>query len=106
MFRVKLAMIVGGGFLAFFGGQEFLVSSGSGSDPVAVELAAVESGTEPESNYVAIGEHIALYGGCVYTKSTHVHIELLYEYPDPDKKKNCYQADAYSRFKRFRLAPN
>jgi hypothetical protein len=69
MGRIKLAMVIGGGILAFIGGQEFLMSWGGGSEPLAVELADLESGKAPERNYVAIGEHMAVYGGAVYSYS-------------------------------------
>jgi len=66
MIRLNLALIIGGGVLAFFGGQEYLVSSNTQSDPVEVELADLESGEDPSNNYLKIGEHVALYPGAVY----------------------------------------
>ena len=66
MIRLKLAAIVGGLVLAFFGVQEFRVSMGSSAEPLAVELAAIEGGETPAGNHVLIGEHVADYYGCVY----------------------------------------
>ncbi len=66
MFRIKIAMVVGGAVLAFFGFQEFRVSSGTSSEPLAVNLAQLEAGDVPSNPHLAIGSHYALYGGCIY----------------------------------------
>ncbi len=79
MGRIKLAMVIGGGILAFIGGQEFLVSWGGGSSPLPVELADFEAGKTPERNYVEIGEHVAVYGGAVYSYS-----KSKYDSSEPD----------------------
>lgn len=66
MFRIKLAMLVGGGVLAFVGFQEFRVSQGTTTEPQKVSLADLESGTIPDNAHLEIGEHIAHYGASVY----------------------------------------
>lgn len=62
MFRIKLAMIVGGGFIAFMGYEQFKVSSGTTAEPVSVSLADLEAGKIPDNAHLNIGEHIALHG--------------------------------------------
>ena len=66
MFRLKIAAIVGGAMLAFFGIQEYLVSMGTSVEPVDVNLANIEDGLAGENKHLRIGEHTAVYGGCVY----------------------------------------
>ncbi|MCA9234065.1 MAG: hypothetical protein KDA44_01245 [Planctomycetales bacterium] len=66
MFRLKIAMVVLGGMLAWFGIKEFRVSNGTTDEPVDVALAEVEAGTVPENNHWRLGEHVALYNACVY----------------------------------------
>jgi len=66
MFRIKIAMVIGGAVLAFFGFQEFRVSSGTSSEPLAVNLAELERGEIPSNPHLTIGSHFALYGGCIY----------------------------------------
>ncbi|HUT10336.1 MAG TPA: hypothetical protein VMY42_07565 [Thermoguttaceae bacterium] len=66
MGRFLMVLIVGGGALVFFGGREYLVSSGASSDPVEVDLAKLEAGETPENNHVKIGEHVSLYPASVY----------------------------------------
>lgn len=66
MFRVKLAMIIGGGFIALMGFEEFKVSSGTTAEPQSVSLVDLEAGTVPDNAHLSIGEHIALYGAAVY----------------------------------------
>ena len=65
MFRIKLAMIIGGGFIAFMGFEEFKVSSGATAEAETVSLVDLEAGEVPENAHLAIGEHIALYGAAV-----------------------------------------
>lgn len=69
MLRIKLAAVIGGLVLAFFGLQEFRVSHGSSREATAVNLADIERGTPPSNNHVQIGEHFAIYGGSVYQYS-------------------------------------
>ena len=66
MFRLKLALIGGGLMLAWFGIQEFRLSSGTSAEPVSVSLAELEGGAEPGNGHVLIGEHIADFAGCIY----------------------------------------
>lgn len=66
IFRLQIAALVGGAMLAFFGVQEFRVSSTATVDPIEIDLAAVERGETPTNNHWRLGEHIAVYGACVY----------------------------------------
>jgi len=70
MFRVKLGLIIVGGVVAFMGGQEFLVSHGTTTEAVNVDLAKLEAGEELENNHARIGEHTAIYAGSVYAYET------------------------------------
>jgi hypothetical protein len=74
MARLAVLLIVGGGFLSFMGGQEFLVSRGASSEPAAVELASLEAGEAAPNNHLRVGEHIALYPACVYSYQTKKHV--------------------------------
>lgn len=67
MIRLKIALIVLGGVLGFYGIQELRVSSGTSSEPTPTVLAKVEEGEKPKSNYVQLDEHIAVYPMCVYS---------------------------------------
>ena len=83
MFRLKLALIIGGGFLAFFGLQEYRVSMGTSAEPVQIDLAKVEAGETPTNNHWLIGEHAADYWGCVYEyeedtkRITHLYYPII-----------------------------
>jgi len=77
MFRLKIALIVGGGVLAWFGFQELLLNSGSSSQAVEVDLAELESGQSPGDNHLKIGEHLAVYPGCVYSYSANSQYEAV-----------------------------
>ena len=66
MWRIMLAMMIGGGFLCYYGCNEYTVSSGTGSEPLDVSLADLESGTEIDNNYVKLGEHICVWDGCIF----------------------------------------
>ena len=66
MFRIKIAMIIGGGVLAFFGIQEFRVSSGTSSAPEEVQLLQLEGGQIPENSHLKVGPHYAIYAGSIY----------------------------------------
>jgi hypothetical protein len=66
MFRVKIIVIIFGVAAIFWGGSEFYVSSGTSSEPVAVELTDLESDPTPPNNHIEIGEHLAVYPGGVY----------------------------------------
>ncbi len=66
MFRVKIALLVIGGILAFFGFQEFRLSSGASGEPISADMAAAEAGTEPSNTHVVFGAHSAIYGASIY----------------------------------------
>ena len=88
MFRIKLAMIIGGGFLAFMGYEQFKVSSGTTVEPVSVSLADLEAGKIPDNTHLNIGEHIALHGAAVYEYEQAEHQSGD---PGPNAKVNhCY----------------
>jgi hypothetical protein len=59
-------MIIGGGFLCFFGYKEYSVSAGTSSEPLNVELLDIENGKAPDNNYIRLGPHYRLYAACVY----------------------------------------
>jgi len=59
MFRLKIALIIGGAFLAFFGLQEYRVSMGTSAEPAQIDLAKVEAGETPSNNHWLLGEHTA-----------------------------------------------
>ena len=69
--------------LAWFGIQEFRLSSGTSVEPASVSLAELESGTEPGNGHVLIGEHVADFAGCVYeykeknNKVTHAYYPVI-----------------------------
>lgn len=88
MARIAVLLIVGGGFLSFVGGQEFLVGRGASSKPVAVDLARLEAGEAAPNNHLRVGEHIALYPACVYSYQTTKHAAGD---PSPSAKVNyCF----------------
>ena len=66
MFRLKIALIVLGGFLVWFGFKEFRVSSGTSSEPEVVDLAAFEKGEQPDNSCIQIQAHSAIYSASVY----------------------------------------
>ncbi len=64
-FRLKIALLIGGGVLAFFGGQEFLVSYGTSDKPLEVDLdldkvLILEAGRKPASLGKSLG---MIFGG-------------------------------------------
>ncbi len=65
--RFKLALIVLGGYCAFRGWNEFVVSQGTAMEPVAMSLAQIEAGEEPPNKHVTLGEHWAVFAASVYT---------------------------------------
>jgi len=67
MFRIKLILIIAGGALAYFGFQEFQVSSGTTPEPVNVELAEIEAGSADTSNaHMVIGRHYPAFFELIY----------------------------------------
>ena len=85
MFRVKIAAIIGGLVLTYFGVQEFRVGMGASTEPTAAELVVIENGETPESNHLLIGQHVADYVGCVYEytegsdKVNHMYYPIISE---------------------------
>src|SRR6185436_5844489 len=67
MSRLKIALVVLGGMLSFFGIQEWRVSRGTTPEPIAVTLADVEAGKAPANCHWNIGEHVAIYNAGVYS---------------------------------------
>lgn len=70
LFRLKLALLVGGGVLAYLGYQEYTLSQGASTEPEPVELAALEQGEEPPSAYIRLGGHWLVSEGAVYEYET------------------------------------
>ena len=60
MIRLKLAVIVIGGVMAFFGFQEYRVSSGAGDRPLDVELEEISAGSDMDNPYIKIGKHVCV----------------------------------------------
>jgi hypothetical protein len=69
-FRVKLLLVFGGGFLAFFSFQEYRLGREASLEPVPASLASLESGEALPNVHVALGEHLCLYGASVYQYQT------------------------------------
>jgi hypothetical protein len=59
--RLALSMAIGGAAVAFFGYQEYTVSSGASEIPVHCELRDLETGSELPDNHLEIGEHWAIF---------------------------------------------
>jgi len=70
MFRVKIALVVIGGILCYFGYREFSVSRGATKDPLTVELMNLEKDSETGNSNLAVGEHWAIYPAVVYEYET------------------------------------
>lgn len=66
---VKFFMTVGGAVVCWIGIQEHRVSSGASSEPLAVDLAEIESGKSPEGNHIKLEKHLAVYGETIYAYS-------------------------------------
>lgn len=69
MWRIGLAMIAGGGYLGWYGFQEFRLGWGSGSTPEPVTAAELEKGV-PDNPYRTLGPHVPLYQSVVYMQTT------------------------------------
>jgi hypothetical protein len=88
MFRIKLIIAVLGGIIVFWGAQEFRVSQGTSAEPVAADLAALESGQEPPNPHMQLGAHLALYPELVYEVTQSKYASGV---PGPTAKVNhCY----------------
>lgn len=66
MVRGGIVLLIAAVALGVYAGREMAVSSGTQSEPLAVDLAKLEAGETPASNYVRVGEHWALYPISVY----------------------------------------
>lgn len=82
MNRIALILIAVGGVLVFIGGQEWYVSRGTSGEPVAVDLADLEKGNAPPSNFIRLGPHLAIYPGAVYAFSTSKYSQSKEATPD------------------------
>ncbi|MBF7073457.1 hypothetical protein ISG33_08625 [Glaciecola sp. MH2013] len=67
MNRIKLALIIGGAILAFFGFQELRLGSIAKTAPSTISLYDLENGAAIENAHVKLTEHDAIYGGLVYS---------------------------------------
>ena len=97
LFRIKIAAIVLGGMLAYFGIQEYRVSVGTSAEPASVNLSSLEAGETLTNNHVLIGEHVADYAGCVYEydqdsgRVTHMYYPIIaQDHPFFDKLAALY----------------
>ena len=61
MGRIAIGLMVAGGFLAYFGYEEYKVGAGASADPVRVDLATLENGTPPPDSHLDIGPHWAIF---------------------------------------------
>lgn len=66
MFRLKLILIVAGGFIAFMGYEEFKLSGFAKAEAVVVALEDLEAGAELENAHIIIEEPVSVYGGLIY----------------------------------------
>ena len=67
MSRFSILIIIAGIALGVWGYEEYKVGRGTGSEPVAMELAEIEKTGKVKSNYINIGPHLQVFPGCVYT---------------------------------------
>jgi hypothetical protein len=66
MWRLWIALIVGGVMIFVFGFKETLVGVDASSKPVPVSLVDLEKGVAPPDNNLQVGPHVALYPVAVY----------------------------------------
>jgi len=87
MFKLKIAAIVGGGMLAYFGYQELQISSNTSSEALPVNLAELETGEVTlENNFIQLNDIWGVTPEMVY----------YYEYPEgasADDVKPEYKVD-------------
>ncbi|MCF7957273.1 MAG: hypothetical protein K9M57_02360 [Phycisphaerae bacterium] len=79
MFRIAIAIIVGGGFLAFYGFQENKLSSLCKDTAEKVDLKALEDGQELTNMNIEIGPHWAIYSQSIYE-----YTQSKYDSSEPD----------------------
>jgi hypothetical protein len=70
MLQIKLAVLLLGGALAFYGYQEHGLATKATQEPIAVDLAELETGARPPSLHVEIGPHWKLWDGLIYSYTT------------------------------------
>lgn len=68
MFRIKLALVVGGVVLTFFGIQEMRLSASSGSEPQKLSLAQLESRGYGDNAWVEMGNFVLCDWDYVYSE--------------------------------------
>ncbi len=61
MYRIAVAMILGGGFVFWVGLGEFKLGLGASQVPLQCALSQLENGTEAPDKHLTIGEHWALF---------------------------------------------
>ncbi len=61
MYRIAVAMILGGGFVFWVGLGEFKLGLGASQVPLQCALSQLENGAEPPDKHLTIGEHWALF---------------------------------------------
>ncbi|WOO42333.1 hypothetical protein [Rubellicoccus peritrichatus] len=66
MFKIKLALIIGGGFLAFMGYEELKLSWLADEEASVVALADLEAGVDIDNAHIKIEEPVSVYGGLIY----------------------------------------
>jgi len=64
--RLAALLMALGGALSCLGLKEYSLCRGTTAEPVLVDLADIEAGRVPASNYLRIGPHIALLPAAVY----------------------------------------
>jgi hypothetical protein len=66
MGRILILLMLGGGFLSWYGYEEYTVGQGASAEAEAVELVDLEAGNVPDNNHLRIGPHLRVYGGSVF----------------------------------------
>jgi len=66
MFRLAIAMIIGGGIFTYFNTREFLLDRRAKAEPEAIDLAKLEAGDTPDNPHLRIGKHFAVFAAGVY----------------------------------------
>lgn len=78
-------LLIAGGYLIWYGVQEYQVGSDASPDPVGVDLAALEAGEPLPDNHVRIGVHHALYNSSVFSYEAENGDKRM----KPSSKLNC-----------------
>lgn len=69
-FRLKLALVVIGGAIAYLGHQEIQVSEGASEQPQKVTLEELEEGRLPDNTHLEIAPHWRMYSELVFRYET------------------------------------